>query len=93
MKNEIEQMEIAKVSSKGQIVIPQSIRQRLKVKEGSMFAVASCDSTLILKKIDNPLTKEDMNTMKLVEEAWEDIEKGRYKTGTIEEFEEQARKW
>ena len=74
---DIEQMEIAKVSSKGQLVIPQNIREKLKVKEGSMFAVASCDNTLVLKKIENPLSREDMRTMKLVEEAWKDIEKGK----------------
>jgi len=90
---DIEQMEIAKVSSKGQLVIPQNIREKLKVKEGSMFAVASCDNTLVLKKIENPLSREDMRTMKLVEEAWKDIEKGRYRIATLEEFEEQARKW
>lgn len=93
MKNEIEQMEIAKVSSKGQLVIPQRIREKLKVREGSMFAVASCDNTLVLKKIENPLTKEDIRTMRLVDEAWKDIEEGRYKVATLEEFEKQARKW
>ena len=93
MKNCIEKIEIAKVSSKGQLVIPQSIREKLRIREGNIFAVASCDNTLVLKKIDNPLSKEDIRTMKLVDEAWDDIENGRYKVATLEEFEEQARKW
>ncbi len=93
MENEIEQVEITKVSSKGQLVIPQDIRERLKIKEGSMFAVACCGGTLVLKKIENPLTKDDIRTMKLVEEAWEDIEKGRYRVASLDEFEKQARKW
>ena len=93
MKNEIEQMEIAKVSSKGQLVIPQSIREKLKVREGSMFAVASCDNTLVLKKIENPLTKEDIKTMRLVDEAWKDIEEGRYRVLSSENFLKELERW
>lgn len=93
MKKEIGQIEIAKVSSKGQLVIPQSIREKLKVKEGSIFAVASCDNTIILKKIENPLIKEDVKTMKLVEEAWEDMEKGRYRVLSKEDFLKELKRW
>lgn len=93
MENEIRQMEIAKVSSKGQLVIPRSIRERLRVKEGSMFAVASCDNTLVLKKIESPIGEEDIKTMRIVDEAWDDIEKGKYKIASMKEFIEQAKRW
>ncbi len=45
-----------KMSSKGQIVIPKSIRTRLGLKEGDTLIVASQDDLLILKK----LTLEDL---------------------------------
>jgi len=45
-----------KMSSKGQIVIPKSIRKRLGLKEGDTLIVASQDDVLILKK----LTLEDL---------------------------------
>lgn len=93
MKGCIEDMEITKISSKGQLVIPQSIREKLKVKEGSMFAVASCDNTLVLKMIESPLTKEDIRTIKLVDEAWEDIGKGRYRKQGKEDFLKQLERW
>jgi len=90
---EIEQVKIAKVSSKGQLVIPQSIRQKLKIKNGNIFAVALSNNTLVLKKIENPIEDIDFRTQKMIDEAWKDIEQGRYKIATIEEFEDQARKW
>ena len=93
MENEIDQMEIAKVSTKGQLVIPQSIRKRLKVKEGNMFAVASCDGTLVLKKIESPLNEEDIRTLRMVDEAWDDIEKGRYRRLSKDDFLKEIEKW
>ena len=85
MKN-INQIEIAKMSSKGQLVIPQDIREKMHIKEGSIFAVASVDNTLVLKKIESPIGEEDMKTMKMVNEAWEDIEHGRYRKLSKEDF-------
>ena len=37
MEKTLNQMEIAKVSSKGQLVIPQDIRKKLNIKTGSLF--------------------------------------------------------
>jgi len=89
----INQIEIAKVSSKGQLVIPQDIREKMHIKEGSMFAVASMDNTLVLKKIESPIGEEDMKTMKRVEEAWEDIENGRYRKLSKEDFLKELEAW
>lgn len=93
MENKTEQMEIAKVSSKGQLVIPQNIRKNLKIIKGNMFAIASCDNTLVLKRIENPLTQEDFKTMKMVDEAWQDIEKGRYKKFSRDAFLKKLERW
>jgi len=46
MENRINQMEIAKVSSKGQLVIPKSFRKKFDIKQGNMFALASINKTL-----------------------------------------------
>ena len=53
-----------KISSKGQIVIPKSIRERLGLKEGDTLIIASQDDVLILKK----LTLEDL--LKESERNW-----------------------
>ena len=52
-------VETVKMSSKGQIVIPQNIREELHVDEGSMFAVIGSKDSVILKKIETP-SKEDL---------------------------------
>ena len=48
---------IARISSKGQIVIPQEMRNQLDVKEGSIFMVSAQDSSICLTKIEVPKVK------------------------------------
>lgn len=93
MKSSINQMEIARLSSKGQLVIPRLMRKNLKAGEGTMFAVASYDNMLVLKKIENPLKNEDIKVLRMVEEAWEDIEKGRYRRLSREDFLKELERW
>ena len=85
--------ELTRASSKGQIVIPTDIRKKLNIKEGSVFAVSSKKNMLVLKKLDTKIKAEDLKTLKLIEEAWEDIEKGRYKTYSREAFFKELKKW
>lgn len=93
MKSAIEKIEIVRVSSKGQLVIPQDLREKMHIQEGSMFAIASVDQTLVLKKIEKPLSDEDLKTIKRVEEAWEDIEHGRCRTLKVEDFLKELKTW
>jgi len=46
------------MSSKGQIVIPEDIRKRLKLKTGSQFVVLGEDDIVILKAISPPSMEE-----------------------------------
>jgi len=47
-----------KMSSKGQVVIPENIRKRLKLKAGSQFVVVGEKDVVILKAISQPSIKE-----------------------------------
>ena len=47
-----------KMSSKGQIVIPEEIRKRLDLKPGSQFVVVGEKDTVILKTISPPTMEE-----------------------------------
>lgn len=47
-----------KLSSKGQIVIPEEIRDNLKLKEGDQFVVIGQGDTVILKSITPPNLRE-----------------------------------
>ncbi len=47
-------VETIKMSSKGQVVIPQNIREEIEADEGTVFAVVSSRDTIVLKKIATP---------------------------------------
>ena len=65
-------MEITKISSKGQIVIPQSIRNDLAINEGSVMAVERIKDMIVLKKIDVDLVSQFKKSL-------EDVKAGRIK--------------
>lgn len=47
-----------KMSSKGQVVIPESIRKQLNLKEGAQFVVLGEKDVVILKNINPPSMDE-----------------------------------
>ena len=47
-----------KMSSKGQVVIPEDIRRRLNLSEGTQFVVTGKDDVVILKAISEPSMDE-----------------------------------
>ena len=51
-------IETVRMSSKGQVVIPQDIREEVHVDEGTVFAVVGTKDTIILKKIAMPSKEE-----------------------------------
>jgi AbrB family looped-hinge helix DNA binding protein len=53
-----------KMSSKGQVVIPEEIRDNLKLKEGDQFVVIGQGDTVILKSITPPSLSEFSSLMK-----------------------------
>ena len=50
----MENIEVTSVSSRGQVVIPQSLRDKLKIRAGEKFVVVGEDNTIILKKLEMP---------------------------------------
>jgi len=93
MKIKVEVPQLTKISSKGQIVIPTDLRKKLDIKEGTYFAVSAKKDMLVLKKLDTKMKAEDLRTLKLLEEAWDDIAKGRYKVATVGNFFKEMAKW
>ena len=47
-----------KLSSRGQVVIPEEIRQRLGLETGAQFVVLGDADTVVLKRIQAPSPKE-----------------------------------
>ncbi|MFA5856857.1 MAG: AbrB/MazE/SpoVT family DNA-binding domain-containing protein [Candidatus Pacearchaeota archaeon] len=50
----MENVEITSVSSRGQIVIPQNLRNKMNIREGEKFIVIGEDNTIVLKKLEMP---------------------------------------
>ncbi len=50
-----------KLSSKGQVVIPEDVRQRLGLKAGDQFIVVGEGDVVILKTISPPPSMKDFN--------------------------------
>ena len=65
-------MEITKISSKGQIVIPIRMREDLGITEGSQVAIEQMKDVVIIKKID-------MDLISQFKKSLEDIKSGRIK--------------
>jgi len=53
----MEKLEVTSLSSRGQIVIPQGIREKLNLHEGEKFVVIGEDDTIVLKKLEIPSFK------------------------------------
>ena len=66
-------MEITKISSKGQIVIPQSIRNEMAISEGAVIAIERINDMIVLKKIDVDLVSQFKKSL-------EDVKAGKLRS-------------
>jgi len=85
----MENIEITSVSSRGQIVIPQSLRNRLKIHEGEKFVVIGEDNTIVLKKLEMPSFR---GVDKLLKKTREFAKKKGLKETDVEEAIRETRK-
>jgi AbrB family looped-hinge helix DNA binding protein len=65
-------MEITRLSSKGQIVIPLKIRKSLNINEGEILGIQEINDLLIIKKIDTNLVEQ-------FERSLDDLKNGKIK--------------
>jgi len=92
-KRKIRIPEIARLSSKGQIVIPKGIREALKLEPGMPMAVDVSRGMIIIKPIRNPIEEEDIRILEEIEKAWNEIEKGEYRHAKVKDFLREIKKW
>ena len=83
-------MEMTKLSTKGQIVIPEKIRENLEV--GTVFNISKRGNLIILKKIEG-LSKEEEKEMKELDKIWKDIDEGKGITMSKEKFLKEIESW
>jgi len=80
-------MELTKLSTKGQIVIPEKIRKSYKV--GSAFVVDKVKEMIVLKPVKDLTQKEKKN----ISNAWKEIDYGKASKYSQQEFFKEMKKW
>jgi AbrB family looped-hinge helix DNA binding protein len=86
-------MEITKMSSKGQVVIPKEMRG--DIKEGEKLVVIRNKEQIILKKVkdfDKNL-EGDLEFARRTEEAWKEIDRGEGVEMDFDGFMKEMKKW
>lgn len=86
-------MAFTTVSSKGQIVIPSKVRKKLGIKDGNVFTITEKKGLIVLKKLKQELTPDDINTLQSIQQAWKEIENGKGGTAKTSEFFKEFAKW
>ena len=86
-------IDITKMSSKGQVVIPKEMRKN--IKEGEKLIIIQNKDQIIMKKA-NKLSKnlrEDLEFARRTEEAWKRIEEGKGIKMDFDDFIKEMKKW
>ena len=73
------QVELTRISEKGQVVIPSSLRREMGIKKSDQFMVFGEDGTVILKRIEKPAIK------KTFEEIAKPLQKAAKQAGLTKE--------
>jgi bifunctional DNA-binding transcriptional regulator/antitoxin component of YhaV-PrlF toxin-antitoxin module len=83
-------MEITKLSTKGQIVIPEKLRSEFAV--GDSFVVSKVGEMIVLKPIVG-LSKEEQKELQEVEKIWREIDADKATSYSQEEFFDAMKQW
>ena len=84
----MENIEITSISSRGQVVITQSLRDKLRIREGEKFVVIGENNTIVLRKLEMPSFK---GFDKLLAKTREFAKKNRLKENDVEQAVKKAR--
>lgn len=87
------EIDITRMSSKGQVVIPLDMRKDMR--EGEKLVIIKSGNQIIIKKasrMDEQL-KEDIEFARRTEEAYKRIEAGKGITMEFDEFIKEMKKW
>lgn len=87
------EINITKLSSKGQIVIPFEMRKDFK--EGEKLVIIRNQNQIILKKANDfdENLEEDLEFARRTEEAWKRYERGEFISMDAEDFIKEMEKW
>lgn len=81
------------ISSKGQIVIPSKMRKKLDIRDGNIFVITEKKGLIVLKKMNQHLDQDDIETLKSINDAWKEIESGKSGKAKPAKFFAEFAKW
>ncbi|MCX6742533.1 MAG: AbrB/MazE/SpoVT family DNA-binding domain-containing protein [Candidatus Pacearchaeota archaeon] len=85
----VDKIEVTSISSRGQVVIPQEIRERLNIHSGEKFVIIGEANTILLKKLEMPSFNE---FEKILKKTREFAKEKNIKESDVEEAIKRARK-
>jgi len=83
-------MDVTKLSTKGQVVIPDDIRKDIPV--GTPFLVTRSKDLIVLKSVTG-LSKEEKKEMEELNKIWKDIDAGKGVTMKAKDFLKEMQTW
>ena len=85
----MENIKITSISSRGQVVIPQGLRNKMRIQEGEKFVIIGENNTIILKKLE---MSSFGGIDKLLKKTRDFVKKKRIKESNLEEAIKKTRK-
>jgi AbrB family looped-hinge helix DNA binding protein len=90
-------LDITKMGERGQIVIPQEIREKLKLKQGEKFLIINEGEDIIFRPSNKIKSlkqlEEDIIDMQIASKRWKEIEEGKFAKSNKKEFLKQLEDW
>lgn len=83
-------LEFTRLSEKGQVVIPNEMRKKMKLKEGTRFVILGLHDTIVLRKLE--VSEERLRLKQLLLKARQKAEKIGFSQAEIERMLESSRK-
>jgi len=89
----VAQINVTKMSSKGQVVIPKEMRE--DIVDGEKLVIIRNGHQIIIEKEDfiSETLEADLEFARKTEEAWQSYEKGDFKKMPVDEFLKEIERW
>ena len=88
-------VEIVRISSRGQLVFPLSMRKKFKMGKGEKIMLVENKGTVVMRPVKDMGTdvEDEIYMMQRAASAWEEIEKGNFKRMSKDNFLAELETW
>ena len=88
-------IELVKISSRGQFVLPLSMRKKNKIEEGEKLMIIDEDGTIVIKPLKkmNEDIEDEIYMMKRAARGWKEIREGKSRKMKKADFLKELSSW